>query len=503
MIDLADQHFVLLPYQRELLADQSRVRIVEKSRRIGISWVLAVDCVLDAASADGQDAWYVGYNKDMAIEFIRDVAWWARQLGSADPAITNALFADENEDKHILTYTVRFASGFRVTALSSRPSNLRNKRGHIIIDEAAHHDRLPELLKAAFAIVMWGGRARVDIISSHSGIDNEFNKVIEDVRAGRRPYSLHRITLDDALAQGLFKRIALVNHVEWSSALETEWRAELFRTYGDDAQEELLCVPSRSGGTYIARGLIERQMRDGLVLRLQLDDDFVTQTEGYREAFIKQWCADNLAAVLTAMAADRMHFFGVDFGRASDRSVIVVGRLSQKLVRQFTLAIELGNVPFEQQRQILFYVVDRLPNLSAGALDATGNGAFLAEVAMQRYGNSVIKCVELSERWYHEHLPPFKASFEDERIEVLNDLDHLLDLCAFKVLNGVPKLPKTKSQSKSGGPPRHGDAGIAYLLAHFASQQPLVEYAYQHVPSRPTLRDLRMVLGGARRTGLI
>ena len=44
---------------------------------------------------------------------------------------------------------------------------------------------------------MWGGQ--VIIISTHDGAENPFNELIQDVRAGNLPYSLHRITLDDAL----------------------------------------------------------------------------------------------------------------------------------------------------------------------------------------------------------------------------------------------------------------------------------------------------------------
>ena len=60
---------VLLPYQQAWCADQSPVKLCEKSRRIGLSWGEAADTALLAASAKGMDAWYIGYNKDMALEF--------------------------------------------------------------------------------------------------------------------------------------------------------------------------------------------------------------------------------------------------------------------------------------------------------------------------------------------------------------------------------------------------------------------------------------------------
>lgn len=64
-----------------------------------------------------------------------------------------------------------------------------------MIDEAAFHESLEELLKAALALNMWG--AGVRLISTHNGVDNPFNEYIQDAGEGRKDYSVHRITLDD------------------------------------------------------------------------------------------------------------------------------------------------------------------------------------------------------------------------------------------------------------------------------------------------------------------
>ncbi|MDQ7775364.1 hypothetical protein [Paracoccus aminovorans] len=41
--------------------------------------------------------------------------------------------------------------------------------------------------------------------------------------------------------------------------------------------------------------------------------------------------------------------------------------------------VELRNVPFDQQRGILFCVFDRVPRPMRAAPDISGNGAYLAE----------------------------------------------------------------------------------------------------------------------------
>ena len=221
-----DELSILLPYQRRWIADRAQVKVAEKSRRIGLTWTEAADRALGAAVAGrgGMDGWYIGYNKDMALEFVETAAMWARRFDKAARAIEEIAVTDESRD--ILAYRIRFASGHKIVALSSRPSNLRGKQGCAVIDEAAFHDDLAGLLKAALAFTMWGGLVR--IISTHNGASNAFNQLVCDVRAGRLPYSIHRVTLDDALAQGLYRKICETLDREWSPEAESAWRREIF-----------------------------------------------------------------------------------------------------------------------------------------------------------------------------------------------------------------------------------------------------------------------------------
>lgn len=187
----------------------------------------------------------------MAQQYIFDVANWAEAFHLAACAVEEVVLPDS--DRAILTFQVRFASGHRVCALSSRPANLRSKKGHIRIDEAAFHEDLPGLLKAAVAVVVWGGR--VAIWSTHHGVDNPFNRLIERVRwskTDRRSsheldYSLHRYPLQLALDQGLYQRICLVNGETWSEQKQQAWVNQLYADYGPTAGEELDCVPFAPG----------------------------------------------------------------------------------------------------------------------------------------------------------------------------------------------------------------------------------------------------------------
>lgn len=77
---------VLLPYQQRWVADTSPLKVIEKSRRTGITWAEASDNVLTAASsapAGGMNVYYIAYNQDMTVEYIQACAMWARAFNYA------------------------------------------------------------------------------------------------------------------------------------------------------------------------------------------------------------------------------------------------------------------------------------------------------------------------------------------------------------------------------------------------------------------------------------
>jgi phage FluMu gp28-like protein len=219
------------------------------------------------------------------------------------------------------------------------------------------------------------------------------------------------------------------------------------------------------------------------VVRLSLPDDFVQQTESERRDHVEAWVSTHLDMPLKRLDASRVTAIGMDFGRSSDISVIVPLVLEQDMVRSCPFVVEMRNVPFRQQEQVLFYVCDKLPRFTAGKIDAGGNGQYIAEAASLRYGQGRMEEVHLSDRRYSELLPPLRAAFEDRTIRIPRDADILSDLRQFQMINGVPKLPKHRQTSRIDHKPRHGDAGVAFALAYDASRAEVPEIAYE--PVRP------------------
>lgn len=479
-----DPPVVLLPYQQRWIELRSQLKVGEKSRRIGLTWAEASDNVLTAGAsrtAGGQNVYYIGYNQDMTVEYIQACAMWALAFDYAAGEIEEGIWEDGEADKAIKTYTIKFPSGFRVTALTSRPSNLRGRQGVVVIDEAAFHDDLAELLKAALALLIWGGE--VHVISTHDGTDNPFNNLVNEIRAGKRKGEVFRCTFREAVADGLYRRVCLRKGLPWTQEGEDAWVKDVYDFYADGAEEELDCIPSQGGGAWLSLTLLEqRTSREVPVLRLKRPDGWISASEHMRLADTKEWCEQHLRPLLETLPRGARCFFGMDFARKQDLSVITPLVQQQDLRRRPPFLVELRNVPYAEQRLVLFYLVDRLPLFLGGAIDAGGNGGEIAEAAAVRYGSIRIAEVMLSEGWYRDNMPPVKAALEDGSFyDLPADQDVVDDWRLVQLVKGVARVPDSRSTDKEGKK-RHGDAAISGALAWFASRNAVAPYEFIEVP---------------------
>jgi phage FluMu gp28-like protein len=500
---------VLLPYQQAWIADRAQLKIMEKSRRIGATWGEMADAVLEAAAEGGSNYFYISATQDMAREAIEAAAMWARSFNIAAGALGEGIYDDGDDEsgnrRFIKTFEINFPkSGRRIVALSSRPTNLRGKQGTIGIDEAAFHNDLQALLKAALAMLLWGDRVR--IWSTHDGVENAFNELIVQVRAGKRggpdEATVHRVTFREAVAQGLYRRVCMRKGIEWTQEGEDKWVAAAYRFYGDAAAEELDAIPSASAGSYLSLALIEQRMvtpwpadPDGpVIVRGKWDDGFAYLPEEVRRHAIRGWCEEQLLPHLQRLNRLRRHVLGGDFARNRDQAVYTVLEEDTDLTHRPQLTFELANCPFSSQEQILEFVIDRLPRFRGGALDATGNGAALAEKMAQRYGVEMIEQVKLNDGFYLAHMPKLKAGLQDGTLVGLaRDEGHRDDLRALKLVKGIPKLPNADTQSAGARAAaaeagekgrRHGDFAIALFLAEYAFHREVGEIAWTDIPGR-------------------
>ena len=456
-----------------------------------MSWGDAAERVVHAAEGAG-NVYYMSYNKDMTETYIGDCAEWARRFQRAVSEVLEESFV--SDDRELLRYRIHCESGKDIIALPSNPRVLRSKGKPgdvVVIDEAAFCDDLEELLKAAVAVTQWGGRVR--IISTHNRDENPFNDLVNDIRAGRNRYALHRITLDDAIRDGLARRICTVKGDDWYLGYEAVWREEQVAKYrsSEAAEEELFCIPRRGGGVYLTRVLIESRMVDAPVHRYDGTPEFNGWPEPVRREAMQDWLDEHVGPLLDERGTDRRHVIGGDFARSGDLSVYLPFEIGATLKRSCPFLIEMHNVPHLQQVQAVGYVCDRLPRFAGGAFDATGNGSFLAEAMVDRYG-SMIEGVMLTESWYRDNMPKYKAAFEDDRVAIPRSDDVLEDHRAIQLIRGVPRLPQGKT-NRAGD--RHGDSAVAGALAWYASERDVGPFECEFAGVRETVAGIDAFVG--------
>ncbi|WP_299174403.1 hypothetical protein [uncultured Brevundimonas sp.] len=474
-------------YQREAvrLSHMYELLFVEKGRRTGLTWAFAGDDVVTAATSPGEggdDVFYMGPTHDMAREYIDACAGFAKAFMGLSVHVGEFMFRDEDpsnpgESREIKAFRIDFASGFTIQALTSAPRSFRGRQGRVRIDEGAFVDNLAELLKAAVALIMLGGS--VVVISTHNGVDNDFNKIIQEIRAGDRGVDAHvfRVTFADAVADGIYEREARKRNLPLTEEAKAAWVKKIYALYGDAASEELDAVPSRSAGSWLAFDLIERAERKDIpVLRLSYSNDFAFKPDHIRQAEVKAWCEERLAPLLEQLDASPIGY-GDDFARSSDLSVIWL--LQERPDRSWTtpFTVEIRNTPYREQEFVRVFILERLRRWRA-KVDAAGNGGYVAERLQQRFGQSRVEALKAREDWWRDQGPPLKSRFEQDRIEIPADSDTASDLRSVKVVNGAPNIPAARKTAKAEDPAaqggklkRHADSAVALFHASAALRE--------------------------------
>ena len=93
-----------LPYQRELTdcVFKYPVTVVEKSRRTGYTWAAAgISVLISAAENNPSDTYYMGYDLEMAREFIEVAGEWAKRFSMLSSAVEEYTPSRTGQDQQI------------------------------------------------------------------------------------------------------------------------------------------------------------------------------------------------------------------------------------------------------------------------------------------------------------------------------------------------------------------------------------------------------------------
>lgn len=431
---MTDLKSYFLPFQTRWLEDKSRIKIWEKSRRIGATYTQSYEDVHDALTErvrnKPMDVWFTSADLSAAKEYINYCEFWARMFNAGCRVLGERVI---DEDKNIKALSLEFDNGARINALSSNPTQFRSKGGKVVIDEFAFHKDQLSLWKAARPVITWGYPLR--IISTHNGQNCLFYKFIEQCERGRLDWSHHKTPIHLAVDEGFTDKVL----GRKTTAEEREkWLDNERLSCADDVtwQQEYCCIAVDEAGAFLTYELIGT-------------------------------CYDNCVRDFEYLNKCRNPLYiGYDIGRKKDLSEISVFEKSGSTF-YYRMGITMKNTPYREQKKRLYNVLS-LPAFRRCAIDSTGIGSQLAEDAAYDWGRHRIHEVIFTPKSKEEMAFDLRTAFEDGSIRIPQDEDLKNDLHSLKRIptsTGIIKFDVERSETDG-----HADRFWSCALALFAGK---------------------------------
>lgn len=401
----AKEEKFFLGYQAKWIKDDSRLKIMEKSRQIGLSWSSAYRVVAQTSQAGARyDSWVSSRDEIQARLFLDDCKAFSGILNVAAKDLGERVVDDERK---LTARVLEFANGRAINSMSSNPNAQAGKRGSRLLDEFALHPD-PRLLYAiAYPGITWGGS--LEIVSTHRGSANFFNDLVQEIKHKGNPkgFSLHTVTLVDALDQGFLDKLkAKLPEDDPRQQMDAAAYFDFIRAGCPDEetfQQEYMCKPSDDRSAFLTYDEIAACVYAGdIAWELPLDQ----------------------------LANEPELYLGVDVGREHDLTVLwLLARVAGIWLTRRVIC--LAKQTFDAQEKELYSLLE-LPNLRRCCIDATGIGRQFAERAQQRFGEYKVEAVNFTGPVKEALAYPLRAAFEDKTIRIPRDRAIEADLRAVK-----------------------------------------------------------------------
>jgi phage FluMu gp28-like protein len=386
------------------------------------------------ASTHHLDSWISSRDELQAKLFIADCHLFGSIFEIAARTLRSTLWHSSS------SLSISFANGSTIHSLSSSPDAQAGKRGNRILDEFALHGD-PRLLYAiALPGITWGGQ--LEILSTHRGSLNFFNQLVQEARHGGNPkkFSLHRVTLQDALEQGFLQKLKekLPGEDPRHFMDEAQYFDFIRSTCPDEAtfQQEYMCQPLDDRDAFLPYDLIGQ-------CEIPPEEFKELDPEGERKN------------------APRFPLFlGVDLGRDQDLTVFwLVEAVGDVLV---TRRVEcLSRQSFASQEKTLDHFL-RLDGLRRACIDQTGMGRQFVEQAVDRFGKFRVEGITLTASSKETLAYGLRTAFERRELRIPADPAIRADLHSVRretTLSGNLRL--SAERGRNG----HGDRFWALALA--------------------------------------
>lgn len=440
-----------LPYQEKWILDQSRFKIVEKSRRTGFTYAQAYEDVYDCVTLNfppngKPNVYFSSADESAALEYISYCEQWTKMFHVAAQSIGEVVLDSENDIK---AFVIEFANGAKIHALRSNPRAFRSKGGKVILDEYAFHDDPDALWKAAQPCITWGYSFR--ILSTHNGKNQRYYRIVNDAKTNPKTiWHLHRVTIENAVNQGLVEKIKGLDRAA-TEAEKAAFIAECREMAGDNETflQEYMCEPVDESTAFLTYPEIEA-----------LESPFASLD------YDPKLFQGDL-------------FGGLDIGRRKHLSVLwVMEKLGDVYYTRILNVMEKR--PFKYQREELYRIL-KMPNMRRMCIDSTGLGMQLAEEAQEAFGTYRVEAVTFTPAVKMELANGLRPKVEEKVIRIPAGREIREDLHSVrKVVTAAGNIRFDAAATDLG----HADRFWSLALAVHAAENPAGPIEYKSIKKR-------------------
>lgn len=451
----------MLAYQDRWIKDRAIMKLMEKSRRVGISYGSSYEDVRYHAQADSRlQTWVSSRDELTARQYVRDCIGFGKVLHLAALQCGETVLMDDAGKVHT-AQTIPFPNGTVLNSLSSNPDAFAGRGGRVKLDEFALRKDPGLVYEIAGPTIDWGGS--LAIISTHRGSGNYFNTLIREIKEKGNPkrFSHHRVTLQDALDQCFLWKLQ-TKLKEGDPRLDMD-EAEYFDYQKSRARDpesflqEYMCVPADDAAAFLEYALIDACC--------------------YKEGEAWEYSLEQAGKCGNPLYA------GIDIGRHHDlTSLIIVEKISG--VHFIRKRIDLKAMMFSTQESVLYPWIEVCRRT---CIDRTGLGMQFAERAAQRFGTFKVEGVNFSGAVKEDLAFPVRSAFEDKAIRIPFADDALIaDLRKIRKETTAAGNIRFVADSDDDG---HADRFWSLALALHAGKNPAATGGYQALDSmRPENR---------------
>ena len=415
-----------LPYQQRWLDDKAKIKIWEKSRRIGATYVQSYEDVRDCINRSVPAVWFSSADESAAKEYIDYCEKWVKLFHATAKRLGEVIIDNEKDIKALV---IEFSNGTKIHALSSNPKSFRSKGGKVVLDEFAFHNNPDELWKAARPCITWGFPLR--ILSTHNGQNCLYYKFIDQVIKGKLNWSHHKTPIQLAVSEGLVDKI----YQRKTTLQEQEdWMANEKDNCFDEYTwlQEYCCIAVDEASAFLPYDLIATcELNDILRPLEDIKHDF---------------------------------YVGVDIGRRKDLTVIWVLEKIEN-IKYTRLVIELAKMPFHKQEEILHEILSH-KLFRRDCQDDTGIGMQMAENAQVKFGKFRVEGVTFTNKVKEDLAYRLRTEFENKTVFIPNRHEIREDLHSVRKITTASNNIRFDADRSDNG---HADRFWALALALHAA----------------------------------